>query len=122
LRAAGEFYNTNCLACHGPDGRGSTIRIAMPAIPDFTSREWHTTHENPQLAVSILEGKGTLMPPWRGRIDPALAQDLVAFVRGFGPPGLVAANAPTSEFGTRIRQLRRQWEELDRQVRTLSGP
>jgi mono/diheme cytochrome c family protein len=122
LRAAGQFYNSNCVACHGPDGRGSVIRVAMPLIPDFTSREWHMSHENPQLAVSILDGKSALMPPWRGKIDPALAQDLVAFVRTFGPADLVLANRPASEFGTRLRQIRQQLQELDRQARMLSGP
>jgi mono/diheme cytochrome c family protein len=122
LRAAGGFYNINCLACHGQDGRGSIVRLAMPIIPDFTSRDWHATHENPQLAISILEGKGTLMPPWRGRVDPALAQDLVAFIRAFGPADLASASTPTTEFGTRMRQLRQQWQELDRQARALSGP
>jgi hypothetical protein len=94
----------------------------MPVIPDFTAREWQAGHENPQLAISILDGKGTLMPPWRGRVDPALAQDLVAFIRAFGPPDLASATAPAGEFGNRIRQLRQQWEELDRQARTLLGP
>jgi mono/diheme cytochrome c family protein len=122
LRAAGGFYNMNCVACHGPDGRGTIIRPAMPVIPDFTAREWQTGHENPQLAISILDGKGTLMPPWRGRVDPALAQDLVAFIRGFGPADLAAASASTTAFGTRIRQLRQQWQELDRQAQSLSGP
>jgi len=112
----------NCVACHGPDGRGTTIRPAMPVIPDFTAREWQAGHENPQLAISILDGKGTLMPPWRGRVDPALAQDLVAFIRGLGPADLAAASASTTAFGTRIRQLRQQWQELDRQAQSLSGP
>ena len=62
------------------------------------------------------------MPPWRGKVDPEQAQDLVAFVRAFGPAGLVAANMPTSEFGTRFRNLRQQWQELDQQARALSGP
>jgi mono/diheme cytochrome c family protein len=122
LRVAGEFYAVNCLACHGQDGRGTAVRPAMPVIPDFTSREWQTGHENAQMTVSVLEGKGALMPPWRGRVDPALAQDLVAFIRGFGPPDLASASTPPSEFGTRIRQLRQQWQELDRQARALSGP
>ncbi len=122
LRAAAEFYGANCIACHGPDGKGSIIRVAMPVIPDFTSRDWQMTHENPLLAISILEGKNTLMPPWRGRVDPALAQDLVSFVRGFGPADLLAANKPTSELGTRLKTLRRQWLELDQQARTLSAP
>jgi mono/diheme cytochrome c family protein len=122
LRAAGEFYNINCLACHGQDGRGSIVRPAMPVIPDFTSRDWHTTHANPQLAISILDGKGMLMPPWRGRVDPALAQDLVAFIRGFAPADLASASTPTTGFGTRMRQLQQQWQEFERQARALSGP
>jgi len=122
LQVAAEFYRNNCLACHGQDGRGSAIRVAMPLIPDFTTREWQTGRDNPQLAVSILEGKGVLMPPWRGRIAPELAQDLVAFVRTFGPAGLLASTTPTSEFGTRFKQLRRQWEEINAQVEALSRP
>jgi mono/diheme cytochrome c family protein len=122
LRVAGDFYNTNCLACHGPDGRGTVIRVAMPQIPDFTSREWHTNHDGSQLAVSILDGKGAFMPPWRGKLDPAVAQDLVAYIRTFGPADLVLATRSTGEFGTRLRQLRQQLQELDRQARALAGP
>ena len=122
LRVAGEFYSLNCIACHGLDGRGSAIRIAMPVIPDFTTGVWQTSHNNPQLAVSILEGKGVLMPPWHGKVAPALAQDLVVFIRGFGPAGLVAANTTSSEFGSHFRQLQKQWQELDQQARALSRP
>jgi mono/diheme cytochrome c family protein len=122
LRAASEFYGVNCIACHGPDGRGSTVRVAMPLIPDFTNREWHMNRDNPQLAISILDGKGVLMPAWRGRVSPELAQDLTTFIRTFGPPGLALAAAPTTEIGTRFRQLRRQWQELDQQVQALSHP
>jgi hypothetical protein len=94
----------------------------MPPIPDFTSREWQMSHDNAPLAVSILDGKGQFMPSWRGKVDPALAQDLVAFIRGFGPADLGAAGASTTAFGTRMRQLRQQWQELDRQAQSLSGP
>ncbi len=62
------------------------------------------------------------MPPWRGKVEPALARDLVAFIRSFGPADLVSASPPTSEFGTRFRSLRQQWQELDQQARALSGP
>jgi len=122
LRVAGEFFNTNCMACHGPDGKGSVIRSAMPAIPDFTRPEWQTSRNNPQLSVSVLEGKGTLMPPWRGRVSPELAQDLVAFVRKFGPPGLVLTQTSTTEFANRIRDLRKQWDEIDRMTQMLAQP
>jgi mono/diheme cytochrome c family protein len=122
LRVAAEFYRNNCLACHGQDGRGSAIRIAMPLIPDFTTREWQLGRDNPQLTVSLLDGKGVFMPPWRGRIAPELAQDLVAFVRTLGPAGLLASTTPTSEFGTRFKQLSKQWDELNVQIRSLSRP
>ncbi len=123
VHVAGEFYSVNCIACHGLDGKGNAaIRVAMPVIPDFTNREWQTSHSNPQLAVAILEGKGGLMPPWRGKVDPALAQNLVAFIRTFGPADLVAANTTTSEFGSRFRKLQQEWQKLDQQARGLSRP
>jgi mono/diheme cytochrome c family protein len=120
MREASGFFNTNCIACHGPDGRGSAVRLAMPAIPDFTLGTWQSTHESSQLAISILDGKGVLMPPWRGKVTPDQAKDLIAFIRGFGPAGLAASEAPSSDFGTRIRKLQQQWQELDREVQALS--
>ncbi len=93
----------------------------MPVIPDFTTREWQTSRDNSQLSVSILEGKGVLMPPWRGKVTAEQAKELVAFIRAFGPPGLVSAEVPISEFGTRFRSLRQQWQALDQEARALSG-
>ncbi len=43
----------------------------FPTSPHGSGRSSRT---NPQLAVSILEGKGVLMPPWRGRVTPELGQ------------------------------------------------
>jgi mono/diheme cytochrome c family protein len=119
---AGEFYGINCIACHGQDGRGTAVRVAMPLLPDFTTREWQTSRTNPQLSVSILEGKGQLMPPWRGRITPELAKDLIAFVRTFGPAGLAPPIAPTTEFAVRIKDLQKQWDEVNVQYQALSRP
>jgi mono/diheme cytochrome c family protein len=122
IRAAADLYRTNCLACHGQDGRGTAVRFAMPLIPDFTTREWQTARGNPQLAVSILEGRGAFMPPWRGRISPDLAQDLVAYVRTFGPTGLLASTAPTGAFSSRFKQLQQQWDEINTQIQALARP
>jgi hypothetical protein len=94
----------------------------MPVIPDFTTRAWQSSRESAQLSVSILEGKGTLMPPWHGKVSPEQARDLVAYVRNFGPADLLAAQAPLSEFGQRNRNLKKQWDELDQQSRSLSRP
>ncbi len=121
-QAATAFYQVNCIACHGLDGRGSVIRIAMPAIPDFTLRQWQLGHEDAQLAVSVLEGKGALMPPWRGRMSLRMSQDLIAFVRTFGPPDLVRERGPATDFENRFQTLHSRWEELHRQALGLSPP
>jgi hypothetical protein len=94
----------------------------MPPIPDFTSREWQASHESAQLSVSILEGRGALMPPWHGKISPEQARDLVAYVRTFGPADLAAAEVPASVFGNQFKELSKQWADLDQQVRLLLGP
>jgi len=122
LRVAAEYFNGNCIACHGGDGKGSVVRGAMAAIPDFTSPAWQTSHGNSQLSVSILEGKGVLMPPWRGKVSPELASDLVAFVRKFGPPGLVINESSLTQFAGRFRDLRKQWDEIDAMARMLAQP
>ena len=122
LRASAGVFQINCAVCHGPDGRGSLVRVAMPVIPDFTARAWQSSRESAQLSISILEGKGALMPPWRGKISPEQTRDLVAYVRNFGPADLLAAEVPPSEFGNRYRNLKKQWDELDQQLRSLSRP
>jgi mono/diheme cytochrome c family protein len=122
LRVAADYFNGNCMACHGNDGKGSVVRGAMPAIPDFTSPAWQTSHGNSQMSVSILEGKGVLMPAWRGRVSPELAADLVAYVRKFGPPGLVVAESSLTQFAGRFRDLRKQWDEIDSMTKMLAQP
>jgi mono/diheme cytochrome c family protein len=130
LGMAGRIFNTLCIACHGPDGRGTLVRPAMPPIPDFTSRDWHASRSSTQLASSILEGKGTFMPTWNGKLTPDQARDLVLYVRSFGGPGMLAAEtggeAPAAlslvEFDNRIRSLRQQFDEIERQLQTLPAP
>jgi mono/diheme cytochrome c family protein len=129
LRASGIF-NTLCIPCHGPDGRGTLVRPAMPPIPDFTSRDWQATRRSSQLASSILEGKGSLMPSWNGKVTPEQARDLVLHVRSFGGPATLAAEtadeAPAGlslvEFDNKIRALRQEFDEIEKQLQTLPAP
>jgi mono/diheme cytochrome c family protein len=134
LRGAGGTYNTLCIACHGLDGRGSLVRLAMPAIPDFTSRDWHGSRSSSQLTSSILEGKGTLMPPWNARLTPEQARGLVLYVRSFGGTDILAKESEGgaessglafAEFESKIRSLRQQFDEVEKQLQALasaSGP
>jgi mono/diheme cytochrome c family protein len=119
VRAGAVIFRQYCLVCHGPDGTGSVMRAQLPPIPDFTRGSWQSDRSDPQLLVSILEGKGTLMPANRERITEAQARDLVAYVRAFGPPEVRALEA--SEFKRRFDELQQQWEALEKQLRP-SGP
>jgi mono/diheme cytochrome c family protein len=118
---AGTLFRRHCTSCHGQDGRASEVRSAMPSIPDFSSRHWQEGRVNAHLAASILEGKGALMPAWRGRLSTEQANELVAFVRSLGPPDLAPGKAPASEFRRRFHQLQEQWDDLDRQAKALQG-
>ena len=62
------------------------------------------------------------MPPWRGRVSPELAADLVAYVRKFGPPGLVVTESSLTQFAGRFQDLRKQWDEIDSMAKLLAQP
>jgi quinol-cytochrome oxidoreductase complex cytochrome b subunit/mono/diheme cytochrome c family protein len=121
-RAATGLYRQYCLICHGADGRGAEMKASMPSIPAFSSRAWQEGLSNPQLVVSILDGKGTLMPAFRGRISDEQAQDLAAYVRAFGPVRAATTEAAPSDFEKRFREVQDQWYELQRQFQELSKP
>ena len=100
------------------------MRPVLPPIPDFTSTAFHKDHSNAQLVVSILDGKGQLMPATRGRITDDQVGDLVAFVRSFGPQSLISKSARTaseSEFEKTFRQLEEQWNALQREMQETKG-
>ena len=128
LQAASATFNTTCIACHGPDGRGvPVVRAAMPLIPDFTSRAWHASRSSSQLASSILEGKN-LMPAWNTMVSPEQARNLVLYVRHFGGPDILAketegetpASGPAlAEFDNQMRSLRQQFDQIEKQLQAL---
>jgi cytochrome c6 len=123
MRAAGEFYRRQCLKCHGADGTGSATRDDAPQVPDFTNRAWQERRSDAQLRASILEGKGSGMPAYRGKVSEQQAQDLVAYVRAFGAvPAAKRAGGPPSDFEKRFRELNGQLEEIQKQFRALSPP
>jgi cbb3-type cytochrome c oxidase subunit III len=117
VRAGVVIFRQFCIVCHGPDGTGSVMRAQLPPIPDFTGGGWQADRSDPQLLVSILDGKGTLMPANRGRITESQAQDLVACVRAFGPPAVRTAQLAPSEFQRHFDSLQQQWEALEKQMR-----
>jgi quinol-cytochrome oxidoreductase complex cytochrome b subunit len=89
LDAAG-IYASNCLACHGIDGTGSTMRIALATLPDFTSAAWQKSQTDANFTIRIGEGKPPLMPAFKDKLNTDQIQALLGYVRAF------AAKAPAS--------------------------
>ena len=125
MRDVSGLFRQICMKCHGADGTGSSARSCLPEIPDFTSVPWQERRADARLMASILDGKGSEMPPQRGNISEEQARGLVAHVRGFAPtrekPGQgEQAGSAMASFNERYRRLQEQQEELLRQYRELS--
>jgi mono/diheme cytochrome c family protein len=114
-KAATRLFRQYCARCHGADFSGNGWRERGHTIPDFTSRAWQKGRSDVQLRVSVLEGKGTRMPGFQGKISNQEVRDLVQLIRQFQPVRAAAAEAAPDDFARRYAQLRQELEELRRQ-------
>jgi mono/diheme cytochrome c family protein len=120
-QAARALYKRRCASCHGADGTGNDTRDTNPEIPNFTDRRWQERRTKAQLTVSVLDGRGKQMPSFRGKISDSQAQDLVEFVRAFGPKSAKARAISADEFETRWRQLQEELDQIKRQRQELTA-
>jgi mono/diheme cytochrome c family protein len=118
IRIGANIFQQYCIVCHGPDGTGSIMRPRMPPIPDFTSVAFQNSHSDARIQISILDGKGTLMPANRGRVTDEQAAYLMVYLRAFGPKMSTAARVQPSdtEFDKEFRRLEDQWNALENQL------
>jgi mono/diheme cytochrome c family protein len=114
------IFQRFCKSCHGSDGRGTTLRDQTPSIPDFTSQVWRQRRSPPELTTSILEGKGTVMPAFRGKLNEAQIRNLVTYLRAFAPQAASASVGPETDFKRRFGQLTQQLDDLKKQYQDLS--
>jgi hypothetical protein len=87
------LFNRYCIRCHGGDGRGVWD---IPDVPDFTNARWQASRVDGQLARAIIEGRGSVMPPWRGALSLEEAWALARYVRTFVP----GTEASRPDYGT----------------------
>jgi hypothetical protein len=67
----------------GRTGTGSPAHGLLPEIPDFTKGSWQVQRSDTQLIATILDGKGSAMPPGGDDMGEEQARGLVASVRAF---------------------------------------
>ena len=72
IEAGHQLYDMHCASCHGE-------RLQNPGS-SFDLRGLHP-NEKPRFATSVLDGKGTQMPPWRGTLSETEIEQLWAYVR-----------------------------------------
>jgi mono/diheme cytochrome c family protein len=120
-REGSRLFQRFCARCHSPDGTGTNMRDSRPTIPDFTQRAWQVSRNDPQLLVSVIDGKGVGMPPFRDKVAREQVRDLVAFIRAFGPSQSHPAGAPSDDFEDRFKRLLEEFENIRRQIRALSA-
>jgi len=81
-RVVMALFNRYCIRCHGVDGRGVWD---IPDVPNFTNPRWQACRTDGELARAILEGRGSVMPPWRGTLSLEEAWAIARYIRSFVP-------------------------------------
>jgi hypothetical protein len=79
-RAIIGLYNRYCIRCHGVDGRGVWD---IPCVPDFTNLRFQACRSDGQLVRAILEGRGAVMPPFRGTLTLEEGWGMARYLRTF---------------------------------------
>ena len=92
------LFNRYCIRCHAVDGRGVWD---IPDVPDFTNARWQATRSDSQLARAILEGRGAVMPPFRGTVTLEEGWALARYLRTF-VPGTEASKPDTGPDAERL--------------------
>jgi len=95
-RVVMSLFNRYCIRCHGVDGRGVWD---IPDVPDFTHPVWQATRPESYRTRVILEGRGAVMPSFRGTLTLEEACALGRYLYTFAPE-TQASRPDLSEGGT----------------------
>jgi hypothetical protein len=86
-RVVAGLFNRYCIRCHGVDGRGVWD---IPDVPDFTNAVWQTTRPDVYRTRVILEGRGAVMPAFRGTLTLEEAAAMGRYLHTFVPEAAVS--------------------------------
>ena len=92
VRAGEATYQAQCVACHGPKGKGNP----QMGAPNLTDDTWLYGGRMEQIETSIRAGRNGVMPGWSERLHPEEIRMLTAWVLARGEP-TATAEANTQE-------------------------
>ena len=81
-RVVMALYNRYCIRCHGIDGRGVWD---IPDVPDFTDPRWQASRTDRQIVNILMEGRGAVMPTFRGTLTLEESWAMSHYLRTFVP-------------------------------------
>lgn len=77
---AAPIYATQCVSCHGADGKGNR----QLGAPDLTDHEWLFGGEPRDIQQTIYSARNAHMPAWQGRLDDPTIKALAVYVHSLG--------------------------------------
>ena len=80
VAAGKKIFEDNCVACHGPDGKGN---IDMGA-PNLTTKVWLYGSDIKDLTYTVTNARNSTMPAWGRRLDPVTIKSLAIYVHSLG--------------------------------------
>lgn len=92
LETGEQIYKTACVACHGPDGKGTPTSIAgfekPDSFPDFTRCDQTTAEMNTDWKAVIVHGGqyrgfSQIMPAFNRALIPEQIDKVIAYLRHF---------------------------------------
>lgn len=81
-----ELFAGACARCHGADGAGGlALQAGGPTPRNLRDAEFQRSRTDEQIRMTIVNGKGTGMPPFGSTFTDAQLSALVAHVRSLDP-------------------------------------
>jgi mono/diheme cytochrome c family protein len=76
-------YEKNCLACHGPNGKGDGYTKFNPPVADLSSAKIQTMR-NAEVFKTIHDGRvNTAMGSWKFELTDEEIRDVIAYIKSF---------------------------------------
>ena len=74
------LFEANCVACHGPAGKGNRLVGA----PNLADKIWLYGGKQADVEASVTNAHAGVMPAWGHRLDPVTIKMLAAYVHSLG--------------------------------------